>query len=288
MLTQPEEPAMALKALIFDVDGTLAETETLHLKAMNASFSSAGLPWRWHPTLYRELLRIPGGRNRLRVFLAGRLPKRNRRELDDLANTLHADKDRRYRALLASGALDLRPGVHRLIGEARAAGLRLAVATATSRSNLEALLRNTCGAGAMGWFEVLCTVEDAPNRKPSPDAYLEVLRRLDLTAEACLAIEDSEPGVRAAKAAGLPVIVTQNKFTEKDRFEGAVAVLSDLGEPDEPCQHIRVPISGGSHVDVAQLRDWHHLALRRKTECAANDDASKRRATSESLPLLAS
>lgn len=260
---------MALKALIFDVDGTLAETEFLHLKAMNAAFASAGLPFRWHMTLYRQLLRIPGGRNRLRQFLDRVLPDRRPPQLDQLARSLHARKDQTYRALLASGMLQLRLGVSRLIGEARDADLRLAIATATSRSNVEALLRNTGGPDALSRFDAICTVEDAPNRKPAPDAYLEVLHRLDLPAEACLAIEDSEPGVRAAKTAGIPVVVTQSAFTQDDRFEGAVAVVSGLGEPDEPYREIRVPISGSSYVDVAQLRDWHELALRRSFRRAA-------------------
>lgn len=253
---------MVLKALIFDVDGTLAETETLHLKAMNASFAAEGLKIRWHAALYRQLLQIPGGRNRLRRFLGETLSARDPGALDRLAGELHAGKDRTYRRLLASGALDLRPGVRRLIGEARSVGVRLAIATATSRSNVEALLRNTFGAGALDWFEVVCTVEDAPTRKPAPDAYLEVLSRLDLPGDACLALEDSGAGVGAAAAAGIPVVVTQNQFTEDDAFDDAIAVLSDLGDPDRPYEAIRVPPTGRyPHVDVAQLRHWHMLAL---------------------------
>ncbi|MGI9381782.1 MAG: HAD-IA family hydrolase [Methyloligellaceae bacterium] len=254
---------MGLKALIFDVDGTLAETETLHLKAMNVALAAAGLPFRWHATLYRDLLKIPGGRNRLRRFLGQHLPGRDAYAIEVLSSTIHTKKDKAYRAFLASGELGLRPGVGRLIREARRSSLRLAIATATSRSNLEALLQNTCGPGAVAWFEVICTAEEAPRRKPAPDVYVEALRRLDLSPEDCLAIEDSEAGVQAAGTVGLPVVVTENIFTRNDCFDGAVAVVSDLGEPGQPFRQIRAPISGGDHVDVAQLRDWHKLALKK-------------------------
>lgn len=276
---------MAVRALIFDVDGTLAETETLHLRAMNVALGRAGLPFRWHATLYRELLTIPGGRNRLRRFLDGQLPDRAAGEIEALARIVHTEKDRIYRAYLTSGALKPRPGVDRLIRQAGRAGLRLAIATATSRSNVEALLRNTLGPGGADGFETICTADDAPRRKPAPDVYVEALGRLGLPPEACLAIEDSEAGVKAARAAGLPVVVTESLFTAGDAFEGAIAVLSDLGEPDRPYRQIRGPAAGPGHVDVPQLMAWHALAL---TEAETQAPATGRAGRSEpgGLPLV--
>jgi beta-phosphoglucomutase-like phosphatase (HAD superfamily) len=124
-----------LKALIFDVDGTLAETEEVHRQAFNDAFAAAGVGWHWDRATYRRLLAVTGGKERMAVW---------RREVgsgptDAVLAELHRDKSARYAAILASGGLVARPGVMRIIAEARAAGLRVAVATTTSPANVEAL-----------------------------------------------------------------------------------------------------------------------------------------------------
>ena len=166
---------MTLSALIFDVDGTLAETEPSHLKAMNSAFEALNLSWRWSREQYRVLLETPGSRPRVLAFLRERMMDEDTSVLEDLARRIHLEKDRRYRALVAAGAIQLRPGVKRLIEEARAAGLALAVATVTGRGNLEALLRHA--GGTEGWFDIVCTDEDAPRRKPAPDIYLRAIEK---------------------------------------------------------------------------------------------------------------
>ena len=249
---------MTLSALIFDVDGTLAETEPSHLKAMNGAFEALNLPWRWSRDQYRVLLETPGRRPRVLGFLRGRMKDEDTSVLEDLARRIHLEKDLRYRALVAAGAIQLRPGVKRLIEEARAAGLALAVATVTGRGNLEALLRHA--GGTEGWFGVVCTDEDAPRRKPAPDIYLRTIEKLGLPADACLAVEDSVPGAKSAQAAGLPMVITESSFTRGDRFDGAVVVLSDLGEPDRAMRVVRGSAFGKRFVDVDLLRRWHVLA----------------------------
>ncbi len=225
---------MELSALIFDVDGTLAETERDgHRPAFNAAFAEAGLGWFWGETLYGELLTVTGGKERMlhyaRRFDPGFL------ECADVRGriaALHGAKTRHYLALLASGAIPLRPGVAALLMEARTAGLRLAIATTTTPENVTPLLALTLGAEAPGWFEVIGAGDIVAAKKPAPDIYLWVLERFGLPAGACLAIEDSAAGLASARAAGLPTLVTPCDTTREQDFSGALAVLPDLSATD--------------------------------------------------------
>jgi len=219
---------MALQALIFDVDGTLAETEDLHRRAFNKAFAEQGLDWRWDRTLYGKLLAVTGGKERMRHFIE-RFSPATGTELswEDIA-ALHARKTALYGAMVASGELELRPGVAALLDAARQAGLRLAIATTTSQANVSALLTATLGPEAQGWFETIGAGEHASRKKPAPDIYLRVLEELGLPGGACLALEDSANGLRAAAAAGIPVLVTPSVYTEGEDFRFALQVLPSL------------------------------------------------------------
>lgn len=209
-----------LKAIIFDVDGTLAETEDAHRRAFNKTFTEFGLGWRWTQGLYRELLKVSGGKERIKAFA----PATD----DALVARLHGRKTELYTAEVAAG-MPFRPGIARLIEEARAAGLRLAVATTTTRANVLALLDGATGGAGHQWFEMMACADDAPTKKPDPLVYRLVLERMGLAGHECLAVEDSTNGVRAATGAGIPVVVTESVYTIGDDFTGALAVLSDLG-----------------------------------------------------------
>lgn len=224
---------MVLKALLFDVDGTLADTERDgHRVAFNAAFREAGLDWEWTPQLYGELLAVTGGKERMKHYVERCRPDYAKPAyFDTLVTELHRAKTRHYTALLAAGGIPLRPGVARLLTEARAAGLRLAIATTTTPANVTALLRHSLGEDAESWFEVIAAGDIVPAKKPAPDVYLYTLRTMNLAAEDCLAFEDSENGLRASLGAGLKTLVTINRYTRKHDFAGAAAVLSDLGEP---------------------------------------------------------
>ncbi len=217
-----------LAALIFDVDGTLAETEEAHRLAFNRAFTEFDLPWSWDRPLYKELLRVAGGKERIRAFAlrydAGRIDDK----FDELVAALHRRKTERYTGSVAGGSVPLRDGIAELIGEARTEGLKVSVATTTSRANVDALLHGATAGEGRGWFEVLACAEDAPVKKPDPQVYLAVVERLGIPATACLAIEDSANGVRAACAAGVPVIAVRSAFTDTDDVSGALAVFSDL------------------------------------------------------------
>nr|WP_249209266.1 HAD-IA family hydrolase [Magnetospirillum sulfuroxidans] len=224
MMTQAQ---ILTQALIFDVDGTLAETEDCHRRAFNQTFAEFGLKWQWDPPLYGALLKVSGGKERMRAFWHRHPHAVPADALDELIAGMHRRKTEIYTQWVASGAVALRPGIARLIAEARAAGLRLAIATTTTRANVMALMAGTGLNPA--WFETMACSDDAPVKKPAPLVYALVLSRLGLAAPLCLAIEDSSNGVRAAQAAGIPVVMSPSAFTQGDNPAGAKAVWPDFG-----------------------------------------------------------
>ena len=222
-----------LKALIFDVDGTLADTEEAHRSAFNAAFRDAGLAWHWSTATYAGLLAIGGGKERIRHYWdvvdpgAAAAP-----DADAFIDTLHARKTLHYTRMAAAGQLALRPGILGLIREARAARLPLAIATTTTPANIDALLRAPLGSGWRGLFAAVCDAATTAAKKPAPDVYRAALAALDLPAAACLAFEDSANGLRAARAAGIPTLVTPTTYTSGQDFGGALLCLEHLGGVD--------------------------------------------------------
>jgi HAD superfamily hydrolase (TIGR01509 family) len=252
---------MSLRALLFDLDGTLADTERLgHRPAYNRAFKELGLPFRWGPKLYRKLLRHTGGRERLLQYLQRYEPElgeqRGLIESDPgaWAKAVHALKSRHFRRLVQRGRVPLRPGVARLMGEAKAEGLRLAIVTSASRATLAPILRHSLGAARVRQFDALVCGRDVRRKKPAPDLYQLVLERLGLAPHECLAIEDSESGLAAARAAGVATVVTTNDNTAHEDFAGALLVVDTLGEPEAPCIVLHGPLKGAC-VTVQALRD---------------------------------
>lgn len=244
-----------LRALIFDVDGTLAETEDLHRQAFNRAFAALDLSWRWDAVLYADLLTVMGGKERLAHYIETRRPD-EAAALHALAPEIHARKTAAYGDLLADEGLPLRPGIARLIGEARAAGIRLAVATTTSRPNVDRLLAANFPPGAAP-FDVIAAGDEADRKKPAPDVFLLALAGLGIPASEAVAFEDSAPGISSARAAGLPVLATRSRYTDSHRLDGAFSAVSDLGEPGRPHRHIAGLEWPGGVVDLAALIRWH-------------------------------
>ncbi|WP_342109325.1 HAD-IA family hydrolase [Methylobacterium sp. SI9] len=244
-----------LRALIFDVDGTLAETEDLHRQAFNCAFAELDLPWRWDPALYADLLTVMGGKERLAHYIDTQHPA-DAKALHARAPEIHARKTAAYGALVVESRLPLRPGIARLIAEARAAGIRLAVATTTSRPNVDQLLAINFPPGDAP-FDVIAAGDEANRKKPAPDVFLLALAGLEIAAAEAVAFEDSAAGISSARAAGLPVLATRSRYTESHRLDGAFSAVSDLGEPGRPHRHIAGLEWPGGVVDLAGLIRWH-------------------------------
>ena len=232
-----------LQALIFDVDGTLADTEAAHRAAFNQAFDQEGLDWHWDEALYTQLLDVSGGKERLMHYWAQRYSEV--RDVDgagvrDTIARLHELKTAAYEAMVNDGAVSLRPGVLHLIDAAGQAGLHLAIATTTSPVNIAALLRGAIGSDWRQFFGIVEDASTAAIKKPHPQVYRQTLQRLQLPAGQCLAFEDSSNGLRAATGAGLATVITPTQFTADHDFSGALKVMPNL-----------------QGVSVADLQAWH-------------------------------
>jgi 2-phosphoglycolate phosphatase len=247
---------MSLEALIFDVDGTLADTEEAHRQAFNQAFCAFGLDWEWTPERYRDLLRVTGGKERIASHLESlRVESPERGRLQRLIPEIHAAKTRYYTLRVRLGRVRPRAGVSRLLSEARAAGVRLAIASTTSPKNVEALLAASFGAEALSWFEAIVTGDVVARKKPAPDVYLQALAVLDLHAAQAIALEDSAIGVQAAKGAGLFALAMPSPWTRHEDFSGADLVLPSLAAPDlDTAYESRF---GAGYVGLAYLAGVH-------------------------------
>ncbi len=253
-----------LRALIFDVDGTLADTERDgHRVGFNRAFSDAGLNWNWSEALYGELLAVAGGKERIRHYIETyKPPFTPPQDLTEFIASLHRSKTQHYTQLLAQGEIPLRPGVERILHAARDQGLRLAISTTTTPANVTTLLENTL-PGGVSWFEVIAAGDVVPKKKPAADIYYYALQQMNLSADQCLAFEDSYNGIVSALKAGIQTVITVNVYTQHQDFSGAALVLDHLGEPHHPF----TPLAGETHgvryftVDLAhkihqQRLDW--------------------------------
>jgi HAD superfamily hydrolase (TIGR01509 family) len=245
----------ALQAIIFDMDGTLADTEDIHRQAFNRAFSEFDCGWQWSRDEYRVLLSVSGGRERIRQYLEQRGVPGGAARLSELAASMHARKSAIYRELLAGTGIRLRPGVARLMREAGARGIPLGVATSSSRNNLETLLRAALGNGSIDAFQTIVTCDVVEEKKPSPAVYERAVSELGASPSRCVAIEDTRNGNLAALAAGLKTVITTHSFTLDDDFNGAALVVDRLGEPDQPMHVLAGDCGGAACVDLPLLED---------------------------------
>jgi beta-phosphoglucomutase-like phosphatase (HAD superfamily) len=213
--------ARLIETVIFDLDGTLAETEEVHRIAFNRAFGDAGLDWEWDVPLYRRLLKVTGGKERITHFIeqAGGVA-----DASSVAG-LHKAKTAIYTEMVATGRVPLRPGIEAFIDAAQRRGIGLAIATTTSMPNIEALLGAALGPDWRGIFPVVGAGDMVTKKKPAPDVYDLVLRELGTPPGRCVAVEDSRNGVIAARAAGLPVIAVRSTYSSDDDLTGAAVEL---------------------------------------------------------------
>jgi len=248
-----------LKALLFDVDGTLADTERDgHLVAFNRAFADAGLDWHWSSELYGELLAVTGGKERLHFYINEYKTDFERPDnLDEFVRQLHIAKTEHYVNILAEGGIPLRSGVRRLIEEARAAEMRLAIVTTTSPDNVAALLTHALAPDAMSWFEVIAAGDVVPAKKPAPDIYHYAMQEMGLGPADCIALEDSRNGILSAQGAGLKVIITVDGYTRDSDFSGAAIVLDQMGEPDAPFTVLAGDAGASQYLDLTLVKRLH-------------------------------
>ena len=244
-----------LKAIIFDMDGTLADTEELHRQAFNLAFRECNCPLNWPRREYKQLLSISGGKERIYHCLrrAGAAEDGLQRTVD----TVHQRKSVIYRELLVESNIELRPGIRRLIGECRRADLKLAIATSSSAENAATLLGNAFGRHGKNLFATVVTCDVVADKKPSPAVYEYTLSKLGIKADDCIAIEDTGNGNLAALAAGIKTVITTHPLTIDNDFAGASLVVNHLGEPDNPFWVAAGKSFGHNHVDLALLKTLH-------------------------------
>lgn len=232
-----------LKALIFDVDGTLADTESVHLAAFNHAFKELGLGWHWDEKLYTELLEISGGKERVQHYwkrVNADIKAIDAQAVQDTIARIHELKTAYYEAAVTNGEVSLRPGVLNLFEEAAQEGVLLAIATTTSPVNIAALLRKEMGPDWRHFFAAIGDGTTAPQKKPHPLVYEQILQILRLDPRECLAFEDSGNGLKAATLAGLATVITPTQYTRHHDFSRALHVVPDL-----------------SGVHLADLKQWH-------------------------------
>jgi len=250
-----------LKSLLWDVDGTLAETERDgHLKAFNQAFEALGVPWRWSEQRYGELLAVAGGRERLLYDMQCQaLAPGDPQKREALADRVHRLKNELYAGVVARGDLPLRDGVRELLEDCGQAGLRMGIVTTTSRSNVDILLKTHLGKDWKSKFAAVVCAHEAPQKKPHPQAYLMALEALQLRAQEAVAIEDAPAGIAAAQAAGVPAIVTRSHYFATGDFRGALAVGPSLGRVEgwHP-----TAAAGATRIGLEQIIRWYTHSLR--------------------------
>jgi len=252
---------MGIEALIFDVDGTLADTEETHRQAFNAAFLEHDLNWNWSSHEYLELLKISGGKERITQYIDSlKIPPAEKQRLHGSVAAIHRTKTRIFAELIRDGRSPLRVGVVRLIREAREAGVKLGLAATTSPANVEALISAGLGDEGYHWFHAIACAEQVPHKKPAPDVYNTVLSTLGLRPSVCVALEDSGNGVRAAKAAGLYTVAIPTIWTQTQDLTGADLVLYSLGDPDQPLDPGAASRIGAPYLGLAQLQALHGRA----------------------------
>jgi beta-phosphoglucomutase-like phosphatase (HAD superfamily) len=245
---------MTVRALVFDVDGTLSDTEETHRRAFNAAFMAFRLPYVWQRADYEELLKVSGGKERLSHFFGTiAATHAERARLAELVPALHRAKTECFARLVAAGGALLRPGIARLFAEAEAARVSLAIASTTRWDCIAALLNAELGTKWEQRFATIACGDMVAAKKPAPDVYRLALSRLGVEADDAIAFEDSENGLRAAKAAGLFTIVTPTRWTQRENFEAADLVVPHLGDVVQPLYDDMAARVGGALLTIETL-----------------------------------
>lgn len=246
---------MLLSAVLFDVDGTIAETEELHRKSFNESFKEFNLDWFWDKPIYKELINIGGGKERIQHYMKRAWPEMlEYKNLSKYIDSIHKVKNEIYEDYINEEKLTFRPGIKRLISELKENKIRIALVSSSSKTNIENLLLKGLQFKSIELFDLIAHGDCTKNKKPSPEIYEWALEKFKLSAQSCIAIEDSPRGVDSAVSAKIKVIATPSELTSDENFEAADLVVSDLGDPEEPFKKISGLTYGEKNVNVDLLK----------------------------------
>jgi HAD superfamily hydrolase (TIGR01509 family) len=249
-----------VKALIFDCDGVIADTERFgHLLAFNQTFEEFGLPVRWSEEEYGVKLKIAGGKERMASLLTGEFVRQahlptNSEEQRKMLAEWHKRKTAIFKEIVQAGRLPGRPGIARIVDEAIANHWKLAIASTSAEESVRAILEHVVGQDHATHFEILAG-DIIPKKKPAPDIYLLALECLRTATEEAIVIEDSRNGLLAAIAAGLRCAVTLSSYTVNEDMQEAILVVSHLGDPDNPMRVIanRGKATPGAYITLSDL-----------------------------------
>lgn len=224
-----------MKALLFGSIGTLIDSSALQLACFNAAFKEVGLDWHWKHSEYQAMLAQPGGKQRLRRFADGN----GGQELtDDMVDRIHRLKTEGFSDSIKAGHATLRPGVSRVIEEARAGHLRVGLITTTERQTINAIIESSHHLLNNSTFDVVVDRTMVGETKPSSEAYQLALEQLGMSADNCIAIEDTPACLASAVSAGIICIATPNAYHLGADFSDAAAVVSCLGDVAQPAKQL--------------------------------------------------
>ncbi len=231
---------MMLQAVLFDCDGVLSETERDgHRIANNQAFQALNINAHWSVDEYRELVRVSGGKERLRYYFSKYPDKFPPKYLDDAyISLIYREKTNQFLSLVSNGHLNLRPGVARLLKELKEHHIFVAVCSTSHESNVRALLEKNLGSDYESYVNAFCCGDIVPRKKPAPDIYLHCLNTYHLNPHKTVAIEDSENGLVAATTAKLNCLITQSVYTTEENFQGAALILDNLGDYNAPATQL--------------------------------------------------
>ena len=246
---------MLLSAVFFDVDGTIAETEELHRKSFNESFREFNLDWFWDKPIYKELINIGGGKERIEHYMKRAWPEMlEYKNLSKYINSIHKVKNEIYEDYINESKLNFRPGVLRLIEELKKNNIKIALVSSSSEMNVNNLLNKGLKIKPKNYFDIIAHGDCTKNKKPSPEIYEWTLEKLKLSSQSCIAIEDSPRGLESALAANIKVVITPSDLTLDEKFEGAELVVSSLGEPSQPSKMIGGKFDFNEFIDLKILK----------------------------------
>ncbi len=246
---------MLLSAVFFDVDGTIAETEELHRRSFNESFKEFNLDWFWDKPIYKELINIGGGKERIEYHMKRAWPEMlEYKNLSKYIDSIHKVKNEIYEDYINESKIDFRPGVLRLIEELKKNYIKIALVSSSSEINVNNLLKKGLKIKPKDYFDLIAHGDLTKNKKPSPEIYEWTLEKLKLSPQSCIAIEDSPRGLESALAANIKVIITPSDLTQDEKFEGAELVISNLGEKSSPCKMISGKIEVPKLIDLKILK----------------------------------